>query len=190
MRAQNCPCRPTRAPDVQASGSVTTGKDGKKTDTRELYVTVENANGGVTIKCKPDDGERVREFAQRIRVAGPGAAAAASLRQRNTADAERTLVQTKADRTEVEAAERALSPEAIAKTRRRARWAWVKWAGAAAIVLVGVAAAFGGSSEAPSTQASAKTTSSAASATTATPTADEATTSSAADAAPRCGCTS
>lgn len=138
---------PDTRTDVQATGTKTTGKDAS--DTRELYLAVENEHGGVTIKCKPDDGEQVQAFAQKIRLAGSGAVAAAAARARDTETAIRALQDVRADRTDVEAAERALPSDAIEKVRRRQRYAWVKWAGGGLVALVVVAVIAGGGSDDP-----------------------------------------
>ena len=136
---------PNTRTDVQATGTKTTGKN--VSDTRELYLTVENEHGGVTIKCKPDDGEHVRAFAQKIRVAEPGAATAATARAKNTEAAAQKLREVRADRAEIEAAERALPTDAIEKVRRRQRYAWIKWAGGGLAALILIVTIAGGSSD-------------------------------------------
>lgn len=132
---------PDTRTDVHATGAVSTGKDGK--DTRELYLSVENTNGGLVVKAKPDDGEQVQKLAQKVRLAGPGAAAAAEKRAADIAAAAAALERVRADRAEIEAAESALSPDAIAKVRRRARLGWMKWVAAGVIALFIAAAVFG-----------------------------------------------
>lgn len=133
--------KPNTRTDVHATGAVTTGKDGK--DTRELYLSVENANGGLVVKANPDDGEQVQKLAQKIRLAGAGATAAAEKRAADTAAATAELERVRADRSEIEAAERALTPDAIVKVRRRARLGWLKWVAAALVTLFIAAAVFG-----------------------------------------------
>lgn len=131
--------------DVQATGAVTGGKDGKTIDSRELYLQVENANGGFTFKCKPDDGERVRALAQKIRLAAPGGQEAAAQRRAAIERASSRLEQTRADRADVVAAEAALDPETVKKMRRRQKFGWVKWVAAGFAALLIIAAIFGGS---------------------------------------------
>ncbi len=113
--------------DVQAQGSVTKGKDGKTVDTRELYLVVENGEAGFTASCGANDGERVRQLAQKIRLSAASAAGAAARRANATADATEALREARADRTAIEAAEANLPQDRVAKVRRATRFAWVKW---------------------------------------------------------------
>lgn len=149
--------------DVQAAGTKTSGKDAS--DTRELYLIVENVTGGLTIKCRPDDGEEVRAFAQKVRLAAPGGQDAGAVRQTATSSAAAALAKIRADRGDIESAERALPPEAIEKVRRRQRWGWVKWAGGTFLAVLVIATIVGGgeddetaSSPTPATPAQTTTT--------------------------------
>jgi hypothetical protein len=113
--------------DVQTQGSLTKSKDGKTVDTRELYLVVENGEAGFTASCGPNDGERVRQLAQKIRLSRTGAADAAARRAKATADATEGLREARADRKAIEAAEGNLPQDRVAKVRRATRFGWVKW---------------------------------------------------------------
>ncbi|MDP2710361.1 MAG: hypothetical protein Q8O56_04015 [Solirubrobacteraceae bacterium] len=89
----------------------------------------------------------MQELAQRIRLASPDAEAHAAARAKNIQVRLDDLERVRADRSEIQAAEAALSPEDIAKVRRHAKLVWMKWAAASLVALVVAVAIFGNDDE-------------------------------------------
>ena len=57
-------------------------KKDRKVDTRELYLIVQDNDGGIVVPCSPDPGEKVRQFALNPMAAARRAPQAAEARRR------------------------------------------------------------------------------------------------------------
>ena len=83
-------------------------KKDRKVDTRELYLIVQDNDGGIVVPCSPDQGEKVRQFALNLMAAARRAPQAAEARRRLVEEAERALRAARSDTGNVESARAAL----------------------------------------------------------------------------------
>ena len=79
-------------------------KKDRKVDTRELYLIVQDNDGGIVVPCSPDQDEKVRQFALNLMAAARRAPQAAQARRRLVQEAERALNVARSDTGNVESA--------------------------------------------------------------------------------------
>lgn len=92
---------------VDTAGNVAITSQDEKTvgyDTRELYLAIEGSGFASTIRCRPDDGPRVRDLAAKISNASLSIHSVLKDREQAIAQARRELEQTRNDRSGIEAA--------------------------------------------------------------------------------------
>src|SRR6476660_7480088 len=83
-------------------------KKDRKVDARELYLIVQDDNGGVVVPCNPDHGEKVRQFALNLMASARRAPQAAETRRLLVQEAERALHAARSDTGNLESARAAL----------------------------------------------------------------------------------